>query len=81
LVTLAWISDKQLKGHIDNALGSDSEMRKDKTGFILHIPCCKITYKSLEVSIKIPRSSQDHLVIAKNDSLFKSWRTKFLEYH
>jgi len=50
---------------MDNALGSDSEMRKDKTGFTLHIPCCKTTHKLFETSIKISRSSSDHLVVVK----------------
>jgi len=57
-------------------------MRKDKKGFILHIPFCKITHKSLEPSTRIPRSSQDgHLVVVTNhDILFKPSRAKFPEY-
>jgi len=66
-----------IKGYIDNALGRNSEMRKDKAGVILHILCCKTTYTSLEASIKIPRSRQDYLVVVKNDTLFKLRKTKY----
>jgi len=69
-----------IKGYFDNVPGSDSKIRKDKKEFILHIPYCKITYKPCEASIKIPRISHDHLIVVKNDTLFKLWRTKFPEY-
>jgi len=72
-----------IKRYVDDALASNRQMRKDKKGFILHIPCCRTTHKPLQASTKISQSSEEgHLVVVKNhDTLFKLLRTTFPEYH